>query len=153
RSMLGPILVLVGLLAAVAGGIWLWHEYRAHKEDAERSLYGQPREVTPRASLTDLEKTNIAIYEKAKPSVAHITTLSIQEDIYHLNAQEVPEGTGSGFIWDDGGHVVTNYHVIHNADAAQVTLADHTTWRASLVGAAPDHDLAVLKIGAPKSKL
>jgi S1-C subfamily serine protease len=147
------VLVLVGLLAAVAGGVWLFRAYRSHREDTERSLYGQPREVTPRASLTDLEKTNIAIYEKVKPSVAHITTLSIQEDVYHLNAQEMPEGTGSGFVWDEGGHVVTNYHVIHNADAAQVTLADHTTWRASLVGAAPDHDLAVLKIGAPKSKL
>ncbi len=65
----------------------------------------------------------------------------------------MPEGTGSGFIWDEGGHIVTNYHVIKGADGAHVTLADHTTYRASLVGAAPDKDLAVLHIDAPKDKL
>jgi S1-C subfamily serine protease len=152
-TLWGPLLLILGLVAAVAGGIYLVHEYRARQDNAERQLYGQPREVTPRASLTDLEKSNIAVYEKARPSVVHITTLAVQEDIYHMNAQEVPEGTGSGFLWDDGGHVITNYHVIQKADAAQVTLADHSTWRASLVGASPDHDLAVLKISAPKSKL
>ncbi len=115
-------------------------------------LYGEPRPVEPRASLTDLEKTNIAIYERTKPSVVHITSLAVQQDVF-LNAQEVPEGTGSGFVWDDGGHIVTNFHVIQKADAAQVTLADHSTWRASLVGASPDNDLAVLRISAPKSKL
>jgi S1-C subfamily serine protease len=116
-------------------------------------LYGQPHAVEPRASLTDLEKTNISIYQNARPSVVHITTLAIQEDFYSMNAQEVPEGTGSGFIWDEGGHVVTNFHVIQKADAARVTLADRSYYRASLVGAAPDHDLAVLKIDAPKDKL
>jgi S1-C subfamily serine protease len=146
-------LVLLGLVAAVAGGIYLVHEYRARQDNADRLLYGQPREVTPQASLTELEKTNIAIYENTRPAVVHITTLAIQEDFYRLNAQEVPEGTGSGFIWDEGGHIVTNFHVIQKADAAQVTLADHSTYRASLVGAAADHDLAVLKIDAPKSKL
>jgi S1-C subfamily serine protease len=152
-ALLGPLLVLLGLVAAVAGGVYLVREYRARQDNADRQLYGSPREVVSRASLTDLEKTNIAIYEKTRPSVVHITTLAIQQDVYHLNSQEVPEGTGSGFVWDDGGHIVTNYHVIQKADAAQVMLADHTPYRASLVGAAPDHDLAVLKIGAPKSSL
>jgi S1-C subfamily serine protease len=149
----GPVLLVLGLLAVVVGGIYLVHQYRVRQDDAERQLYGQPREVAPRASLTDLENSNIAVYEKARPSVVHITTLAVQEDIYHMNAQEVPEGTGSGFIWDEDGHVITNYHVIQKADAAQVTLADHSTWRASLVGASPDHDLAVLKISPPKNKL
>ena len=77
----------------------------------------------------------------------------MQRDEWNLNVQEVPEGTGSGFVWDQGGHIVTNFHVIKDAQAAHVTLADHTTYRASLVGAAPDKDLAVLHIDAPKSKL
>jgi S1-C subfamily serine protease len=152
-AVLGPLLGLLALAAVVVGGIYLVRQYRGRQENADRLLYGQPREVTPRANLTELEKTNIDIYEKARPSVVHITTLAIQEDYYRLNAQEVPEGTGSGFIWDEGGHIVTNYHVIQKADAAQVTLADHSPYRASLVGAAPDHDLAVLKIDAPKDKL
>jgi S1-C subfamily serine protease len=79
--------------------------------------------------------------------------MTIERDEWSLNSQEVPEGTGSGFIWDKGGHVVTNFHVIRNAETAHVTLADHSSWRASLVGAAPDKDLAVLHIDAPKDKL
>ncbi len=105
------------------------------------------------ASYRELEKTNIDIYKQTKPSVVHITSLTVQRDDWSLNVQEVPEGTGSGFVWDKGGHVVTNFHVIKGADGAQVTLADHTTWRATLVGAAPDKDLAVLHIDAPKDKL
>jgi S1-C subfamily serine protease len=66
---------------------------------------------------------------------------------------QVPRGTGTGFIWDDRGNVVTNFHVIQGANAARVTLADQTTWRAALVGAFPDRDLAVLRIDAPKEKL
>jgi S1-C subfamily serine protease len=70
-----------------------------------------------------------------------------------LNVQQVPEGTGSGFMWDDEGHIVTNYHVIQHADAAQVVLADQSAWTAKLVGEYPDKDVAVLSIDAPKEKL
>jgi S1-C subfamily serine protease len=146
-ALLGPLLVVL----AVVSGYLLVREYR--ERQADRTLFGQPRPVEPAGKLTDLEKTNIAIYEQAKPSVVHITTLTVQQDAYSLNAQEVPEGTGSGFVWDEGGHIVTNFHVIRSADAARVTLADHTSWRASLVGASPDNDLAVLHIDAPKRKL
>ncbi len=150
-ALLGPLLAVLALVSLGLGGYLLVREYRSRQDD-DRVLYGEPRPVEPRASLTDLEKTNIAIYERTKPSVVHITSLAVQQDVF-LNAQEVPEGTGSGFVWDDGGHIVTNFHVIQKADAAQVTLADHSTWRASLVGASPDNDLAVLRISAPKSKL
>jgi S1-C subfamily serine protease len=56
-------------------------------------------------------------------------------------------------MWDDSGHVVTNFHVIQNADAAQITLADHSHWRARRIGVAPDKDLAVLRIDAPRQQL
>jgi S1-C subfamily serine protease len=59
----------------------------------------------------------------------------------------VPRGTGSGFIWDDAGHVITNYHVIENASEATVKLADGRSFKAALVGASPAHDIAVLRIG------
>ncbi len=150
---LAPLLTLVVLLGLLYLGMWLWGEYKAHREAQERNIYGTPREITPRGDLSDIEKTNIAIYKKAKPSVVHITSIGIERDMWGMDVQEVPEGTGSGFIWDEGGHIVTNFHVIEKARAAHVTLADHTTWRASLVGAAADKDLAVLHIDVPKSKL
>lgn len=65
----------------------------------------------------------------------------------------MPAGTGSGFIWDSDGHIVTNYHVIKGADEAQITLWDQSTWDAKLVGVEPDKDLAVLKIKAPDNRL
>jgi S1-C subfamily serine protease len=148
-----PLLTLLVLFASIFVGMLVFREYRAYKEAQDRSTYGVPRAITPRGDLSELEKTNIEIYKQTKPSVVHITSLSIQQSDWLMNAQEVPEGTGSGFVWDKGGHVVTNFHVIKDADAARVTLADHTTWKASLVGAAPDKDLAVLHIDAPKDKL
>lgn len=66
---------------------------------------------------------------------------------------QIPEGTGSGFIWDHAGNIVTNFHVIQNADAAQVTLSDQSSWKARLVGGAPDKDLALLRIDAPADRL
>jgi S1-C subfamily serine protease len=66
---------------------------------------------------------------------------------------QVPRGTGTGFVWDDKGHIVTNFHVIQGGSAARVTLADQTNYAAKLVGAFPDRDLAVLKIDAPQNKL
>jgi len=83
----------------------------------------------------------------------HITTLEVQRDFFSLNVQQVPRGTGTGFIWDDRGHIVTNFHVIQGANAAKVTLADQSTHNARLVGAFADRDLAVLKIDAPREKL
>jgi S1-C subfamily serine protease len=139
-------------VSLVLGGYLLVREYRARHAD-DSAQYGQPHAIEPRGSLIDLEKTNIAIYERARPSVVHITSLAVQQDAFSLNSQEVPEGTGSGFIWDDGGHVVTNFHVIQKANAAEVILADRTPYRASLVGYSADNDLAVLRIDAPKSKL
>jgi S1-C subfamily serine protease len=151
-AWLAPAFTVLMLCGLVVLGVWLLREYRAH-QDAERAAYGTPRPVTPRGDLSDLEKTNIEIYKTARPSVVHITTLVAQQTGFSMRAQEVPEGTGSGFIWDDGGHVVTNFHVIRNADAAQVTLDDQSTYQATLVGGSPDNDLAVLHIDAPKEKL
>jgi S1-C subfamily serine protease len=70
-----------------------------------------------------------------------------------LNLYQIPQGTGSGFVWDTKGNIITNFHVIQNADAAQVTLADQSNWKAQVVGVAADKDLAVLKIDAPANRL
>jgi len=73
--------------------------------------------------------------------------------MFTLNQYQIPQGTGSGFVWDTTGNIITKFHVIQNADAAQVTLADQSNWKARVVGVAPDKDLAVLKIDAPANKL
>ena len=112
-----------------------------------------PRAITPRGPLAADELANIDIFKKASPSVVHITSLGAQRDLFSPTVQRVPRGTGTGFVWDDQGHIVTNFHVIQGATGARVTLADQSSYDASLVGAFPDRDLAVLRIAAPKNKL
>jgi S1-C subfamily serine protease len=112
-----------------------------------------PRAVAPRGPLSADEQANIDLFRRSSPSVVHITTLATQRDLFSINVMQVPRGTGTGFVWDDSGHIVTNFHVIQGGTAAKVTLADQSTFDAKLVGAFPDRDLAVLKIDAPKGKL
>ncbi|MEN9629863.1 MAG: hypothetical protein RJA10_3091 [Pseudomonadota bacterium] len=112
-----------------------------------------PRAVTPRGPLAADELAHIELFRKASPSVVHITSLGAQRDLFSMNVQQVPRGTGTGFVWDANGHIVTNFHVIQGANGAKVTLADQSTFDASLVGAFPERDLAVLRIEAPKEKL
>jgi S1-C subfamily serine protease len=115
-----------------------------------------PREAAPAPSLEEDERENIRLFETAAPSVAFITTRVMEMDFWTRNVFEVPKGTGSGFLWDDRGHVVTNFHVVQDAasrgGSAQVTLGDDD-FDATLVGFADDQDLAVLRISAPRRKL
>eukprot|EP00752_Nemacystus_decipiens_P008782 g7836.t1 len=108
-------------------------------------------------SLMQDEKGYISIFEKSTPSVVYINTFVNQRDAFSMNVLEVPAGTGSGFVWDDKGHIVTNFHVIREAQSAQVrlTLADGTqrTFQAQVKGYDPDKDVAVLKIDAPPDVL
>jgi S1-C subfamily serine protease len=112
-----------------------------------------PRAVAPRGPLGADELAHIEVFRKTSPSVVHITALGVQRDLFSMNVQQVPRGTGTGFVWDQAGHLVTNFHVIQGANGARVTLSDQSTYEASLVGAFPDRDLAVLRIEAPKDKL
>ena len=112
-----------------------------------------PRPVTTRGELLNDEKSTIALFRQASPAVVNITAIGVQRDLFTLNLYQIPQGTGSGFVWDNSGNVITNFHVIQNADAAQVTLADQSNWKARVVGVAPDKDLAVLRIDAPANRL
>lgn len=101
--------------------------------------------------LTGPEQHTVSIFRTASPSVVFITRL--KKSRMSLDATQVKSGSGSGIIWDDDGHIVTNHHVIEGTSGARVTLADRSTYDAKVVGVAPDKDLAVLKIDAPKGKL
>jgi S1-C subfamily serine protease len=155
RPPRGPSL-LPWLFLLIAAGFIVWWQFWPHG----RSLLN-PNEplkpVTARGSLAEDEKATIEIYKHARESVVYITTFSVGSDVFGLTPYKIPRGTGSGFIWDEHGHVVTNFHVIRDAlrsrAAPQVTLADNSNLSAQIVGAAPDNDLAVLAINAPKSQL
>ena len=111
-----------------------------------------PRPTTPRGELTAEEQQNIDIFEKWKASVVYIATTERVMDFWTRNVTSVPRGTGSGFIWDSAGHVVTNVHVISGAAAANVKLADGRDYDATLVGVSLGHDIAVLQIRVPKDQ-
>ncbi|MCW5954253.1 MAG: trypsin-like peptidase domain-containing protein, partial [Propionibacteriaceae bacterium] len=104
-------------------------------------------------SLTEAERATVDLFQRAAPSVVFITSLELRRNAFRFDVTQIPRGTGSGFIWDTRGNIVTNFHVIQGADAARVTLADQTSWEAKLVGAAPEKDLAVLHIDAPAAQL
>jgi S1-C subfamily serine protease len=106
----------------------------------------QPRPVTPRGELFADEKANIRLFENSRNSVVYITTRAQVQDFWSRDIMSVPRGTGSGFIWDEYGHIVTNYHVIEDASEATVRLSNGKDYQATLVGSSQLHDIAVLKI-------
>ncbi|MBK1703521.1 S1C family serine protease [Halochromatium glycolicum] len=107
----------------------------------------EPRPVLARGELAADERSTIEIFESVSPSVVYITTTEQLVNPWTRNLTEVRRGTGSGFVWDNQRHIVTNWHVVADASAAWVRLADQRSYRAELVGKSPEHDLAVLRIG------
>lgn len=149
RGSFRTVLLFVLILAVVAWWVWPWIETPSRTS----GIPAEPRTVTARGSLAEDEQNNIAVFKMASVSTVHITTLATARSFFSRDVFQIPQGTGTGFIWDDLGHVVTNFHVIQGASAADVTLSDQSTWKAVLVGAFPDRDLAVLRIDAPREKI
>jgi S1-C subfamily serine protease len=136
----------------------------------ERALRPEQREspvaippgnvVVPAATLaplpqgvTDEEKRDIEVFRRARASVVFITSLALRRSPLSFDVQQIPQGAGSGFVWDEDGHIVTNFHVTQQAQALSVTLADQSEWEARVAGAAPDKDIAVLRVKAPRERL
>ena len=104
-----------------------------------------------RVPISEDELNNIEVYQKTNTGVVNITSASVAYDIFY---RRIPQsGVGSGVIIDDKGHIVTNHHVIQDAEQLEVTLADKSTYIAKVIGDDPDNDLAVVQIDAPKDKL
>ncbi len=116
----------------------------------QRATRVSPREVAPRGALAADEQATINLFEKARGSVVYITTQERVVDLYTRNQFNIPRGSGSGFVWDDNGHIVTNFHVVSGASAARVRLSDGRDVAARPVGASPDHDLAVIRVEVSK---
>jgi S1-C subfamily serine protease len=143
------VVLLLVLTVALA-----WRLWRLNSQYSD--LEGQAS--TPQQGLSQDERANIAVFRDAAPAVVFITTSSLAVERFTMRPLEIPEGSGSGFMWDDKGHVVTNYHVVQLATRKSgvrlsVTLYDQNSYEARVVGVAPHKDLAVLKIDAPTDVL
>jgi S1-C subfamily serine protease len=142
--------VLLGLLVSIGLQRALSPSPRSPEVEPAAAVQGRP--VAERSDLDPEEKRTIALFKGAQRSVAFITTQVEQVDFWTRNVFEVPKGTGSGFVWDDRGHVVTNFHVVQDSDSQKVTLGD-TQYDAKTVGFARDQDIAVLRIAASPGQL
>jgi S1-C subfamily serine protease len=136
-----PAVALGALGLVLADRFWL--PGRALVPDA------RPRFVVPRGDLAEDERSIVELFEQASPSAVYVDTSSQPL----LSGGLGVEGTGSGFVWDFDGHVVTNAHVVADATSCVVVLADGSSWGAVVIGSAPEVDLAVLRIDAPASRL
>ena len=94
----------------------------------------------------DVEARRIALYLRVAPAVVNVTTQVLRTDFFWGTTPE--EGSGSGFLWDTDGHIVTNYHVIESAQQIEVSFGGDTSLPATVVGADPVNDLAVIKVDA-----
>jgi S1-C subfamily serine protease len=129
---------LATLLTAllVLGGAALYSTYNPHAQSMARS-------VQPRGPLGDVERTAVAIFDRVAPSVVQVAARSAANP---LEEEGSGGGSGTGFIWDDAGHVVTNNHVVQAARAVAVRFASGEVVAGEVVGLAPNYDLAVLRL-------
>lgn len=157
RGGRGRILPLaLGGLVLLGAGIWIGSRFMPTLGSADGPM---PRVVVPRGPLPAAEMSAVEVFKRVAFSVVHIDTTVTGNgrggflDMNRLFQNERIVGTGSGIVWDELGHIVTNQHVVDNAESCLVTLADGSEWRAALIGQAPAYDLAVLRIDAPAGRL
>jgi S1-C subfamily serine protease len=159
KTMAMALVILIGvnvaLFSVLGWRVWSQRPVEEAEDGIPRihvTLPAQAAEPLPDA-LSESERRTINVFRNAGPSVVFITTLTVRRDPFRRNIMTLPAGTGSGWVWDDKGHVVTNYHVIKDGQAARVSFSDQSSYSAELVGTAPDKDIAVLKIDPGAAKL
>ena len=145
-----PFALLLVLVVAVL--VLAWDRFGGRLL-RETHVDADPRPVAARGDLAADEKATIELFERCSPSVVHITTTRLARRSFSFSALEMPVGTGSGYVWDERGYVVTNAHVIAEASRAYVSLTDNSEFSATLVGAAPEYDIAVLQIDATRDQM
>jgi len=136
KKYVSVLLVCFLMLAALV--------YFARHRSSDQRVLSQPREIVPRGELADYEKSTIAIFNATAPSVAYLFTEIAVSGFF--GGDRVRQGTGSGFLWDTRGHVVTNYHVLEGAREIRIRLDSGEAIPAAFVGGSPDHDLAVVRL-------
>ena len=156
------LLLVLFVLGGLLVGYYVFRSDRRNTHDPDAKL----REVAPRGERDAFEKERIRVFKEISPGVVNVDTLRIQRDGY-TGLSERALGTGSGFVWDGEGRIVTNFHVVRDtlqitaagavsvkpSATVRVTFHDRSAWNARLVGVAPDNDLAVLQVDAPADTL
>ncbi len=132
-------------LFITAGGFLCWLLLSLWQQPAVSEAV-KARQVSKAAAFTHDEERTIHVFERNSPSVVYIATTRRVMDLWTRNISERPSGSGTGFIWDRTGHIVTNYHVVEGHRSAKVRLSDQRIFDAEVVGASPEHDLAVIKL-------
>ncbi len=112
-----------------------------------------PRPAEQPLKLTDAEQRQVNLFHNASSAVVHIETTELRRGFFQQMAHEYPQGSGTGFVWDERGYIVTNYHVVRNSERILVSSNDFRKVEAKLVGTDPVTDLAVVKITPPNGKL
>jgi S1-C subfamily serine protease len=120
---------------------------------ARSAALAAPQSPVEPAFLTDDERNNISVFRDASPSVVYVTNTQLRRRRFSYNVMEIPAGSGTGFIWDESGLIVTNFHVIYGANTISITLQSGKTYEATVVGTAPEKDIALLQIEAPDETL
>lgn len=133
-------------LWAVLGVVLLWLAKPVWQPWFTPAATFQPRPVAARGDLAADEQATVAVFERNSPSVVYITTVERVVNTWTRDVSEVPSGTGTGFVWDDAGHIVTNNHVVEGHKTAKVRLSDQRVFDAIVVGVSEQHDLAVLQL-------
>ncbi len=148
-SFTNPKMVKLARILIIIVIVWIVADFFGIKPTSFfQSKIGMRPVTQPIGDLGADERANIEVFERISPSVTYITNKRLQRDYFSFNVMEVPQGTGSGFLWDNKGHIVTNFHVVYEADEIEVRLQDGKSYDADVVGADPDHDLVVLQINA-----
>ena len=152
-----------GIFIGITIGLILTSTFSPSVEDGKptstKSLPVQPVALASaegdetNSNLLPDERNTIAVFQEMAPSVVFITSRAQRQSLFFTDTYEAPSGTGSGFMWDSQGHIVTNFHVIEEASSLTVTLADHSSFEAEVVGVEQSKDVAVLRINAPSNKL
>ncbi len=130
----------------IIGGVALVAALAFFERYSDRGRYtdSRPRIVEPRGELADFEKATIEIFNRTAPSVVYIFTENAVRGFF--GTSEIRQGAGSGFLWDQQGHIVTNFHVVQGAQRIQVRLDTGEALEATYVGGSQDHDLAVVRL-------
>lgn len=113
---------------------------------ANSNTGAEPKVATSRDSLPADEQRTIDVFERNSPAVVYITTVERVLNPWTRNVSEIPSGTGTGFIWNEAGYIVTNNHVVKGSSRARVRMSDQKTFDAEVIGTSAAHDLAVLRL-------
>ncbi len=127
--------------------------YKHFVLDEEGARIVSTKSVDVPNGLLEYERNTISIFQNASPSVVFVHNVQQRRNFFSFNVTEVQAGTGSGFLWDREGHIVTNFHVVQGASRVAVTLIDGNTYNAVTIGVEPRKDLAVLKIDLKKTNV